>query len=145
MSEEEIKSLITSFREAVSSSDVEKVLSLFADDATFIRPEGTFKGKEEIKRSFIWLLGHYSKFTLTEIDLIVTVDKAALEFLAENTTTDGMKQHSLGMLAFHFRKGKIWQVHDYYDRLLVAQQLAKEWLDKRILGYVVSRMEEGLR
>ena len=33
MSEEEIKSAITSFREAVSSSDVEKVLSLFADDA----------------------------------------------------------------------------------------------------------------
>ena len=143
MSEEEIKSVITSFREAVSSSDVEKVLSFFADDATFVRPEGIFKGKEEIKRSFIWLFGR-SKFTLTEMDLNVTADKAVLEFLAEGTAFNGMKQHSPGVLAFHFRNGKIWQVHDYYDRLLAAQQLAKKWLDKRIVSYFVSRMEEGL-
>ena len=144
MPQDEIKTVIRSFREAVSSSDVEKVLSLFADDATFVRPEGTFKGREEIKRSFVWLLGHYSEFTLNEIDLIVTVDKAVLEFLAEGTTTDGMKHRLPGVLAFHFRNGKIEEVHDYYDRLLTVQQMTKGWIAKRIVSYVVSRTEEGL-
>jgi hypothetical protein len=48
------------------------------------------------------------------------------------------------ILAFHFRNGKIEQVHDYYDRLLIVQQLAKGWLAKRIVSYVVNRTEEGL-
>jgi len=67
-----------------------------------------------------------------------------LEFLAEGTTTDGMKHRMPEILAFHFRNGKIEQVHDYYDRLLIVQQLAKGWLAKRIVSYVVNRTEEGL-
>jgi len=144
MSEGEIRRVIGSFQEAVSNSDVEKIISLFADDATFVRPEGTFKGKEEIKRSFTWLLQNYSKFALRETDLIVTGNKAALEFAAEGTTTEGVAHRLPGVLAFQFTNGKIWQVHDYYDRLLLAQQLAKGWLAKRIVSSFVSRMEEGL-
>ena len=55
-----------------------------------------------------------------------------------------MKHRMLGILVFHFRNGKIEQVHDYYDMLLIVQQLAKGWLVKRIVSYVVNRTEERL-
>ena len=37
-----MKSAVRSIVEAFNSRDVEKMLSFVADDATFIRPEGTF-------------------------------------------------------------------------------------------------------
>jgi uncharacterized protein (TIGR02246 family) len=145
MSEEEIKSAVRSIVEAFNSRDVEKMLSFVADDATFIRPEGTFKGKEEIKRYYTWSFQHYSKLTLTETDLIVGGNKAVLEFVSEGTATDGMNQRLPGLAAFHFRNGRVEQVHDYYDRLLIAEQLAKGWFAKTVVGAVVNRMQKGLR
>jgi len=63
---------------------------------------------------------------------------------AEGTTTDGVKQRLPGMAAFQFRKGKVQEVHDYYDSLLIAQQLARGWLAKMVVSAVVNRMEKGL-
>jgi hypothetical protein len=56
-----------------------------------------------------------------------------------------MNQRLPGLAAFHFRNGRVEQVHDYYDRLLIAEQLAKGWLAKTVVGAVVNRMQKGLR
>ena len=145
MSDESIRSIVRSIREAFNNGNVEEELSFFTDDATFIRPEGTFKGKEEIKRYHTWSLQHYKELALTETDLIVSGNKAVLEFISEGTTTHGMKQRLPGILVFHFKDGKVEHAHDYYDRLLITQQLAKGWFAKRVVGAVVNRMEKGLR
>jgi uncharacterized protein (TIGR02246 family) len=147
MSEKKLESIIRSICEAFNKRDVEKMVSFFTDDATLIRPEGTFKGKEEIKRYYRWSFSNYSELILTEVDLIVNGNKAVLEFVSEGTAVrdNRMKQRLPGMTVFEFRKGKVQQVHDYYDRLLIAQQLAKGWLEKKIINAVVNRMEKGLR
>jgi ketosteroid isomerase-like protein len=54
MSEEKIVSVIRDFAEAHVKPDVEKMLSFLTDDVVRISPEGTFKGKEEVKRYLTW-------------------------------------------------------------------------------------------
>jgi len=70
------ESIIHNICEAFNKKDLTKMISFFADDAIFIRPEGTFRGKEEIKRYETWNLSHYSELTLSEKDFIVEGNKA---------------------------------------------------------------------
>ena len=56
MFEERIKSIVNGFGEAFVKRDVEKMLSFFAEDAVWVSPAGTFKGKEEIERILTCLL-----------------------------------------------------------------------------------------
>ena len=55
MSEEKIKSIIREFVEATAKGDVDKAISFCADDVVWFLPEGTFKGKNEVKRYLTWL------------------------------------------------------------------------------------------
>ena len=142
-----LESIIHNIFEAFNKSDLTRMISFFADDATFIRPEGTFRGKEEIRRYYTWQFSNYSEQTITEKSFIVEGNKAVLEFVSEGTSIrgGGKKQKLPGLALFEFRNGKVQQVHDYYDRLLIAQQLASGWFEKKIINAVVNRMGKGLR
>jgi len=140
------ESIIHNILEAFNKKDLTRMISFFADDAIFIRPEGTFRGKEEIKRYEAWQLSNYSELTLTEKDFVVEGNKAVLEFISEGTSNraGGKKQRLPGMIIFEFRNGKVQEAHEVYDRLLIAQQLANGWLEKKIINAVVNRMGKGL-
>ena len=142
----DLESIIHSICEAFNEKDLTRMISFFAEDATIIRPEGTFRGKEEIKRYYTWSFSNYSELTLTEKDFVVEGNKAVLEFVSEGTSYrgGGKKQRVPGMVVFEFRNGKVQHVHDYYDRLLIAQQLANGWFEKKIINAVVNRMGKGL-
>ena len=141
-----LESIIHNILEAVNKKDLTRMISFFADDATFIRPEGIFRGKEEIKRYYTWSFSNYSELTLTERGFVVEGNKAVLEFVSEGTSArgGGKRQQLPGVAVFDFRNGKVQQVHDYYDRLLIAQQLANGWLEKKIVNAVANRMGKGL-
>ena len=142
-----LESIIHNILEAFNKKDLTRMTSFFGDDATFIRPEGTFRGKEEIKRYYTWSFSNYSELTLTAKGFVVEGNKAVLEFVFEGTSSrgGGKKQQLPGMAVFEFRNGKVQQVHDYYDRLLIAQQLANGWFEKKIINAVVNRTGKGLR
>jgi uncharacterized protein (TIGR02246 family) len=145
---EKLRSLAHGVVEAFNRKDLEGMLSLFADDAVMVRPEGTFRGKDEIKRFYTWNFPGYLQNTLVEKDFIIEGDKVVLEFVSEATVDRGgkeLKRHLPGMVLFEFKEGKVQQVHDYYDKLLGAQQLANGWFEKTIVNGVVKRMEKGLR
>jgi len=151
VSEEQSKSIkalayrgaIRGIHEALNNRDVEKAVSFFADDATMIACEGIFKGREEIKRRFTWFLRQWSELKVTENKLILEGNRAAHEYVIEGTTREG-KGRFPGVAIYAFGNGKVQQVHDYYDRLSIAQQLAKGWLARRIVSSIIERMEEGL-
>ncbi len=152
VSEEQSKSIktlayrgaIRGIHEALNSRDVEKAVSFFADDATMITREGIFNGREEIKRRFAWLLQQWSELRVTENRLILEGNRAAHEYVIEGITSEG-KGRFTGVAVYAFGNGKVQQVHDYYDRLSIAQQLAKGWLARRTVGSITERMEKGLR
>ena len=138
--------VIQNILEAFNKKDLTRMLSFFADDAIFIRPEGTFKGKEEIKRFYTWEYSNYSEIKLTEKDFVVEGNKAVVELISEGTSARGgnKKQRIQVLTLFEFRNGKVQRVDDYYDRLLIAQQLANGWFEKKVVNGVANRMRKGL-
>ncbi len=141
-----IKSIIRNMLKAYNNRDLTSVLSFFADDATYIRSEGTFRGKEEIKRYYNWSYSNYSEIKLVEKVIIVEGDRAVLEWALEGTSVmgGGKKAQLQGLDLFEFKNGKVQEVHIYQDRLLVAKQLASGWFEKTIINGVLKRMEKGL-
>jgi uncharacterized protein (TIGR02246 family) len=140
--------LVRGVVDAFNRKDLEGLLFLFADDAVMIRPEGIFRGKDEIKRFYAWNFASYLQNTLVEKNFVIEGDQVVLEFVSEATVVRSdkeLKQHLPGMVLFEFKNGKVQQVHDYYNKLLSAQQLANGWFEKTIVNGVVKRMEKGLR
>ncbi len=45
-----IEGIMRNFVKAIEENNVEKALSFLTDDADYVTPEGTFKGKEEFRR-----------------------------------------------------------------------------------------------
>jgi ketosteroid isomerase-like protein len=54
MSEKIIESIVRDFGEAFVERDVERMLSFFTEDAVWVSPVGTFRGKEELRRVLTW-------------------------------------------------------------------------------------------
>lgn len=143
----EMKKIIRGILEAFNRKDISTLASFYADDVTFIRSEGTFKGKEELKRYYTWVFSNWSTLKLMEKDIIVEGDKAALEFVQEGTSSKrtGKKLSLLCLDSFMFKDDKVQEFHVFHDRLLIAKQLASGWFEKTVINAVVNRMEKGLR
>jgi hypothetical protein len=125
--------------------DVEKALSFFAEDATYVVPEGTFKGKEELRRYLTWTARSTRNATLAEtgIGLLARGNQAAYEHVLEGTV-EGVKCRWLALCAYELSDGKIQSLRTVCDRLSLLQQAAEGWLEKTIIGAIVKRAEKGL-
>ena len=55
MEEKEIENVIRNLVDSLEKNDVDKALSLFTDDATWFITQGTFRGRDEIKKYLAWL------------------------------------------------------------------------------------------
>jgi len=55
MSEEKIVGIVRDFIGAYMRRDVDKVLSFLTEDVDWVQPEGTLKGKEEVKHTFTFM------------------------------------------------------------------------------------------
>ena len=147
MSEEKIVSLVRDFAEASVKQDVEKRLSLLTEDVVFAYPEGTFKGKEEAKRFLTWDAQITPDVKLRDagIGIMVKGNKAIYEHVFDSVSLDGGKSHDTPAIGvFEFKDGKIQQHKLLYDRLSVAQQAAKGWFARKVVGAVVNGWEKGL-
>ena len=146
MSEEKIESVIRAWGAALETKDVEKALSLVADDAVWMNDEGTFKGKEDWKRYLTWLTKGIAegKFKDTGIGVMVKGNKAVWQYTLEGKTLDGMKFAVPGVCLYEFKNEKIFQHTTIGDRLTLAKQVAKGAIQKRIVNSIVNAAEKGL-
>jgi ketosteroid isomerase-like protein len=142
----EIKKTIRGIIEAFNVRDISTMASFYTDDVTYIRSEGTFRGKEEVKRYYAWALSNWETTKIVEKNIIVEGDKAALEYMQEGTSLrrKGKKLNCYSIVTFTFKEGKVKEIHFCQDRLLVAKQLASGWLENTIVNSVISHMEKGL-
>jgi len=146
MSEKKIESLMRDYIEAVVKKDVEKALSLFAEDAVYVTPEGTFKGKKELKRYLTWSAQSVPDLTVRDagIEIVVKGNKGVYEHILKGTI-EGMKYEALAICVYEFSDEKIQRLRSVYDRLSIGKQVAKGWLAKRLVSSFVKRAEKGLR
>jgi predicted ester cyclase len=138
------RGVMRSIHVALINKDVDKAVSFYRDDATLVANEGTFKGIQEIRRYYSWLLQQWPELKFIERMLLVDGNKAACEYVVEGTGREGMGSKFSGVHMYEFRNGKVQQVRAYSDRLLIAKQLARGWLAKRLVSSIVDRMQRGL-
>jgi len=144
LSEKEIKDVVRGLNQAIERKDVEKMLSLYAEGAVLVVPEGTFEGREEIRRYWMWQAQSALEVKSTETEMIVQGNKLAAEHIIAVTMVSGTKWQVSIACMYEFTDGKI-QLHKLsYDRLSVAKQAAKGWLAKRLVSSIVSQVEKGL-
>lgn len=123
ISEKKIESIIRDMFDAFAKNDVEKTLSYFTEDAVWVALEGTFKGREELRR-FLTL----GVRTIPEkkqrdagIGIVVKGNKAVWEYVFEGVTFDGRRYEVPGVCVYEFSGEKIQQHRAFYDRLTAAK------------------------
>ena len=143
MTNEEIANIMRDFAQAMAKGDVEKTLSFFTEDAVWVDPNGTFKGKDELRRSFSGLAESMQNMTVTETGngIIVEGNKAFFEHVIA-ATVQGKRAEVLAMCAYEFSDGKIKEVRGVFDRLSLAQQTVKGWLPKMLVNFIVKQAEK---
>ncbi len=148
MSEEKIVSVIHERALASEKRDVEKMLSFLTEDVVWTNNEGTFKGKEEVKRYWTWEAQRMSsaKVRAAGIGTIVKGNIAVQELVFEGSTSDGRRFGEIPVIIVdEFSGEKIQRHREYFDRLSMAKQAAKGRFERMIVGSIVNRMEKGSR
>jgi predicted ester cyclase len=145
MSEEEVKTMMRDFVTALTQGEVETALSFCAEDATWVAPEGTFQGTEELKRYAAWMAGTMQDNSFTEagIGILAQGDQAVFEHTFAGTF-EGERVTWLALCVYEFSHGKIQHMRTVYDRLSILQQAAKGWLEETVVSSLVKRAEKGL-
>ncbi len=148
MSEEKIVSAIHDFgRASHERRDVEKMLSFLTEDVVWVNNEGTFKGKEEVKRYFTWETQRMPDVNIKDagIGIIVKGNIAVHEETFEGSTSDGRRFGEIPVIMVEeFSGEKIQRHREYFDRISMAKQGAKGWFERMIVGSIVNRIEKGL-
>ena len=145
MSEQRIEGIMRDFVKAIEQKDVEKALSFLAEDADYVTPEGTFKGKEELRRYLTWVIQSSPDQRIVDagINIMVKGGKAVYEHNVV-ATYKGTKYEVPTVCVYEFEGEKIQHLRTVSDRLTIAKQVAKGWLEKVIVNSFLSRMEKGL-
>jgi ketosteroid isomerase-like protein len=153
MSDEAIVNLIRDFTEAIVKRDVEKTLSFLADNVIWVQPEGTFKGKEEVKLLLTWQPKSfwYSQLKVRDagVGILVKGNKAVYEHIIEGVSAHGRTYEAPAISIFEFSGEKIQQYRTLCDRMTLGKQGCGKkgysgWLDRRILTGIVNTWESGL-
>jgi len=142
----EAKTVLNAIHAALNRRDAEAATSFFADDATMVCPEGVFKGKNEIKRYFTWLLQQWPQLKLSDAGtgVIVEGNQATHEYVSEGTSTRGSKGKVACVATCELSDGKVMRLNVYYDRLSIADQAATGFMERRFVTQIVQQMERGL-
>ena len=146
MPEEKIPSIMREFVKTMSDGDVEKTLAYFTEDGVWVTPNGTARGKDELRR---YLAGMYDQMKDMKVKecgngIIVQGNKAFFEHVIAGTM-QGKRAEGLAMCAYEFEGDKIKETRTTYDRLSMAQQAVKGGLPKMMVNMIVKQAEKGLR
>lgn len=143
MSIQDPREVLRSIHEAMNKRDLDKAVSFFADDVVSVGPEGTFKGKAEVKRYFEWMLHQATEFKLTETGIYAEGNVVTHEYVIAETLKEG-KMSLPAVAVAEIKNGKVQRIRSYYDRLAVAKQLARGVIATRAVNSIIGQMEKGL-
>ncbi len=146
MSEEQVRSNIRAFLAALQAKDANKALSLVAEDGMWETPDGVFNGKAEIKRYIDWLnkTTPDSKVTESGIKIIARGDVGVIEHILSGTY-EGKKWQLPAVCIYEFAGDEIKSMRTFYDRLSLADQVAKGVMARGAVTAIINAMEKGLR
>jgi ketosteroid isomerase-like protein len=142
MSIEENARIAAELHAAMNSRDLDKAMSLFADEASYIiMPGGTCYTKEEIRKYLEKMMKTYDKFVLKDIHPpVVSGTMLTHEYTIEVKLRGGPEGFVPAIVVMELSNGKISQVRQYIDKLEAARQLARGIVEKRVVEGVAKRV-----
>ena len=145
MNDEKIANTMRDFIKSFEAGDVEKALSFFTEDGVMINPDGSFKGKDELRRYLTNSFQTMRDVSVTETgNKIVVQGNIAFYEHVIAATIEGKRGELLAMCAYEFKNNKIQEVRSVYDRLLIAKQVAKGWFARTLVNMIVKQAEKGI-
>jgi hypothetical protein len=145
MAEKEIENTIRSLVDSLEKKDIDRALSLFTDDATWFTTEGTFKGKDEIKRYLTWMSKYLTGVKVTDdgVAILIQENKAVYQSIFDSTY-EGITIRVSTVCTYEFGGDKIKNHWTINDRLSIAKQAATGPIARKVVNTIVARMEKGL-
>ncbi len=143
MVEQGIEAIVRGFSHHIVRKEVGQALAFFAEDGSWVTPEGTFKGKEELKRYLTWVTGTTSDMVATGAGIVVQGSNAVYEHVLKGAYK-GAKWEALALCAYEFSGENIHSIRSVYDRLSIAKQTARGIVAPVAVNLLVKGMERGL-
>lgn len=146
MSIETNRKIAWDFHAAINNRDVDKAMSMFADDASWIvMPGATMYNKQEIRNYLEKAMRNFPKFVVKDIHPpVVSGDMLTHEYIHEVRTRDGQEGQVPAVVVMELKNGKITQIRYYIDKLEAARQMATGFVTKRVVSSVVKQIDELL-
>ena len=146
MSIETNRKIASDFHAALNNRDVDKAMSMFADDASWIvMPGATMYNKQEIRKYLEKAMKNFPKFVVNDIHPpVVSGDMLTHEYIHEVRTRDGQEGQVPAVVVMELKNGKITQIRYYIDKLEAARQMATGFVTKRVVSSVVRQVDELL-
>ncbi len=143
MSIEENRRILSDLHTAINNRDVDKAISLFADDASFIMMPGSkCSSKAEIRKYFEKMMKNYEKLVFRDIQPpVVSGDMATHEYMIDVKLRNGPEGTVPALVVAEFHSGRITEIRQYVDRLEAAKRLARGAAAKRAVAIVAKRAE----
>lgn len=145
VAQEKIEKVMREVIDLLNNKQIEKALPFFAEDADWVTPEGTFKGRGEIEEYLRWLERTTPNLVVRDagIGVVVKGNQGLYEHVLQGTTA-GQKWETPVLCIWEFKDDKIQHVRAVFDRLSIAKQAAEGWVARRLVMSVVKRAEKGL-
>jgi limonene-1,2-epoxide hydrolase len=146
MSDENMAGVMRSFVQAMAAGDSAKAVSYVTDDAVYITPMGTFRGKTAIRGSIEGMARNMQNMAVKECGngIIAQGNKAFFEHMLSGTF-QGNNFEFLAMCAYEFDGDKIKNMRSTYDRLTVAQQSVKSWPASSFINMIAKQTQKTVK
>ena len=146
MSIETNRRIAWDFHSPLNNRDIDKAMSMFADDASWIvMPGATIYDKQEIRKYLEKAMRNFPKFVVKDIHPpVVSGDMLTHEYIHEVRLQDGREGQIPAVVVMELSGGKINQIRHYIDKLEAAKQMTKGIVSKRVVARIIKQVEELL-
>ena len=146
MSIETNRKIAWDFHAALNNRDIDKAMSMFADDASWIAmPGATMYNKQEIRKYLEKAMKNFPKFVVKDIHPpVVSGDMLTHEYIHHNNRWNLSLTAILQSNFVELSNGKINQIRFYIDKLEAAKQMAKGVINKRAVTGIVKQVDQLL-
>lgn len=146
MSIETNRKIAWDFHAALNNRDIDKAMSMFADDASWIvMPGATMYNKQEIRKYLEKAMKNFPKFVVKDIHPpVVSGDMLTHEYIHHNNRWNLSLTAILQSNFVELSNGKINQIRFYIDKLEAAKQMAKGVINKRAVTGIVKQVDQLL-
>ena len=145
MNANRIRALAKSLDDAIENEDIEKVLSFFTEDCETELLGLRLKGRQGLKRALDWMYKHVTSITLSPITIIIDGSVFFEEFLVRAKTHKGeLLEVKQAEVLIYNEDYLVTSLRLYFDRLLLADTVATNIIDRDLLNQVIKNSLRGL-